>query len=83
MGTIMTNVTDVGKCHVNETLKKRIITVILSLHILILKKNKQTTFLQQWNKILPSHDKHDIFIWRCVRYIKTDTGRYISFCNTM
>lgn len=35
MGTIMTNVTDVGKCHVNETLKKRIITVILSLHILI------------------------------------------------
>lgn len=44
----MTNVTDVGKCHVNETLKKRIITVILSLHILILKKqNKQTTFLQQ------------------------------------
>lgn len=72
-----------GKCHVNETLKKRIITVILSLHILIKKKNKQTTFLQQWNKILPSHDKHDIFIWRCVRYIKTDTGRYISFCNTM
>lgn len=40
MGTIMTNVTDVGKCHVNETLKKRIITVILSLHILILKKNQ-------------------------------------------
>lgn len=48
MGTIMTNVTDVGKCHVNETLKKRIITVILkSTYFDLKKKNKQTTFLQQ------------------------------------
>lgn len=82
MGMMVTNVTDVGKCHVNETLKKRIITVILTSTYFDLKK-KKTTFLQQWNKILPSHDKHDTFIWRCVWYIKTDTGRYISFCNTM
>lgn len=39
----MTNVTDVGKCHVNETLKKRIITVILKSTYFDLKKqtNKQ------------------------------------------
>lgn len=37
-----------GKCHVNETLKKRIITVILKSTYFDLKKNKkQTTFLQQ------------------------------------
>lgn len=35
MGTIMINVIDVGKCYVNEILKKRIIIVILSLYILI------------------------------------------------
>lgn len=67
--------------------KKRIlITVIVKSTYMLyfdLKKKKQTTFLQQWNKILPSHDKHDTFTWRCVWYIKTDTGRYISFYNTM
>lgn len=72
-----------GKCHVNETLKKRIITVILKSTYFDLKKKKQTTFQQQWNKILPSYDKHDTFMRRCVWYIKTDTGIYISFCNTM
>lgn len=41
----MTNVTDVGKCHVNETLKKRIITVILKSTYFDLKKKKQTNNL--------------------------------------
>lgn len=40
----MTNVTDVGKCHVNETLKKRIITVIIKSTYFDLKK-KQTNNL--------------------------------------
>lgn len=41
----MTNVTDVGKCHVNETLKKRIITVILKSTYFDFKKTKQTNNL--------------------------------------
>lgn len=41
MGMMVTNVTDVGKCHVNETLKKRIITVILTSTYFDLKKKKQ------------------------------------------
>lgn len=41
----MTNVTDVGKCHVNETLKKRIITVILKSTYFDFKKKKQTNNL--------------------------------------
>lgn len=44
MGMMVTNVTDVGKCHVNETLKKRIITVILTSTYFDLKKKKKQPF---------------------------------------
>lgn len=38
MGTIMINVIDVGKCYVNEILKKRIIIVIFKFIYFDLKK---------------------------------------------